>query len=307
MVPESNLWLIWFWNNKTVSVPSAPTSFMSQEEKLDKCTHQNLFANTFSTCLVETPKSKPKESWVASSLPWTGRDGTCSFLVPGWNAVLQQHQQWLNVRLPHKCTSHKGVQVNRPNLHLRSWKGEVAQPRSVWRQKENIRMNAWKPPSWVLGQEDWGRHVWPEGWRRHLITQGQIYGFTGVHAMHAQQVSVGMGLFSPTYLKMCITNCLQMHVHCSVQLRATCFSNMMSLAKHPDYNNHKNLVFWFCLLKNKQQKRFLFCLRASDPAKPFETHRKNIEEKLQFLRASENLLLYLEVCTLHLKLARIWV
>lgn len=30
--------------------------------------------------------------------------------VPGRNAVLQQHQQWLNIRFP-QCTSHEAVQV----------------------------------------------------------------------------------------------------------------------------------------------------------------------------------------------------
>lgn len=44
-----------------------------------------------------------------------------------------------------------------------------------------------------------------------------------------------------------------LRVRRSVQLGAACLSNMGSLAKHPECNNHKDLAFWFCLLNNKQK------------------------------------------------------
>lgn len=89
----------------------------------------------------------------------------------------------------------KQYKCNSPNLHLRTLKREVAQPRSVWRHRENIGMNVRKPPSCVLGEEDWGGEVWTEGWRtidRISALKDKYIGLLEYMHIHARQVSVGV-------------------------------------------------------------------------------------------------------------------
>lgn len=88
-------------------------------------------------------------------------------------------------------------------------------------------------------------------------------------AAHYIALTIGLESTSAVYFSAQV-----LHVHCSVQLRAG------RPLQYKNYKNHENLIFWFSLIKNDNNKIRLICLCPSDAAEV--NHTKDI-----FLRVSK--------------------